>query len=65
MASERLKKSAITELITTDSVPQKEAIGYKKTVLSVAELLGEAIKRTHKGESVTSLFELNGGSKKG
>jgi ribose-phosphate pyrophosphokinase len=65
MANERLKKSSITELITTDSVPQKEAVGYKKTVLSVAELLGEAIKRTHKGESVTSLFEVNGSFSKG
>jgi len=63
LAATRLAKSKLTELVTTDSVPQKEAAGYKKTVLSVAELLGEAIKRTHKGESVTSLFEVNGKQK--
>lgn len=60
LALERLRKSAITELVTTDSTPQKDAAGVRRTVLSVAELLGEAIKRTHKGESVTSLFEVNG-----
>jgi ribose-phosphate pyrophosphokinase len=63
MAGTRLAKSKITELVTTDSVPQGEAQGYRKTVLSVAELLGEAIKRTHKDESVTSLFEVNGSRK--
>lgn len=56
---ERLKKSAVTEVVTTDSVPQRPDTGYRITVLSVADLLGEAIKRTHKGESVTSLFEIN------
>jgi ribose-phosphate pyrophosphokinase len=64
LAHERLKKSNLTELVTTDSVPQGNVKGCRMTVLSVAELLGEAIKRTHKGESVTSLFELNGGKKR-
>ncbi|MSR64822.1 MAG: ribose-phosphate pyrophosphokinase [Verrucomicrobiae bacterium] len=64
MALDRLKKSSLTELVTTDSVPQRTVAGFKCTVLSIAELLGEAMKRAHKNESVTSLFELNGGSKK-
>ena len=34
--------------------------GFKLTVLSVAGLLGEAIKRINGGESVSSLFEING-----
>lgn len=58
LAVERLKNSAIKELITTDSTPvHSGAVGCVK-VLSVAELLGEGIKRIHDDESVTSLFEL-------
>ncbi len=55
---ERLKNSPIIELFSTDSVPQ--AHGNKVTVLSVAPLLGEAIKRIHSDESVTSLFDIRG-----
>ncbi|MCF7668161.1 MAG: ribose-phosphate pyrophosphokinase [Verrucomicrobia bacterium] len=53
---ERLRKSDIDELITTDSVPRLAIDGVKVTTLSVAELLGEAIKRIHNNSSVTSLF---------
>lgn len=59
LAIERLKNSDIDELITTNSTPQKEIKGFKLTVLCVAELLGEAIKRIHAGESVSSLFLVN------
>jgi ribose-phosphate pyrophosphokinase len=55
---ERLKNSAIEELITTNSVPQRDGAGFKMTVLSVAELLGEAILRVHNDQSVTSLFRI-------
>lgn len=55
---ERLKNSPIEELITTDSIPQREASGFKITVLSVAELLAEAILRVHNNQSVTSLFRI-------
>ena len=58
---ERLKKSAIDELITTDTVLRPAISGVKITTLSVAGLLGEAIKRIHSNSSVTSLFEFNGG----
>lgn len=54
----RLKESPIEELITTDSVPQRTFDGYPVTVLSVAELLGEAILRVHNNQSVTSLFRV-------
>jgi len=53
-----LKKSDITELITTNSVPAKDWRGYPVTVLSVAELLGEAMLRVHNNQSVTSLFRI-------
>ena len=55
---ERLKNSDIEELVVTDSVPLIGAEGYPVTVLSVAELLGEAIMRIHDDRSVTSLFRL-------
>ncbi|MDE1171248.1 MAG: ribose-phosphate pyrophosphokinase [Verrucomicrobium sp.] len=57
---ERLKASCIEELITTNSVPPCDTDGFKVTVLDVSELLGEAIRRVSEGESVSSLFELNG-----
>lgn len=58
MAIDRLKASAITELITTDSVPPKDWKGFNVRVLSIAELLGEAILRVHNNQSVTSLFRV-------
>jgi len=60
MAIERLKKSEIKELITTNSVPVRTGDGVSLTVLCIAELLGEGIKRIHSDESVSSLFEING-----
>ena len=59
LAIERLKKSEIVELITTNSVPVHTCDGVPVTVLCIAELLGEGIKRIHNDESVSSLFELN------
>ncbi len=54
---ERLKASAIKELIVTDTVPLDVDVGdYPVVVLSVADLLGEAIMRIHEGRSVTTLF---------
>ena len=56
-AIERIKKSPIEEFVITDSIPlgaDKKDPVFK--VLSVSELLGEAIKRIHDEESVSSLF---------
>ncbi len=58
---ERLRKSRIDELITTDTVLRPAIDGVRITTLSVASLLGEAIKRIHSNSSVTSLFEFKGG----
>jgi len=58
---ERLRKSAVDELITTDTVLRPAISGVKITTLPVAALLGEAIKRIHSNSSVTSLFEFKGG----
>lgn len=58
---QRLRKSRIDELITTDTVLRPKIDGVNITTLSVAGLLGEAIKRIHNNSSVTSLFEFKGG----
>ncbi len=58
---EKLRNSAIDELIATDTVARPADDGIQLTVLSVAKLLGEAIKRIHGNLSVTSLFETTRG----
>lgn len=58
LAVERVRSSEIKELITTDSVPVRHDMADRVRVLSVAELLGEGIRRIHEGESVSSLFRL-------
>jgi len=58
---QRLRNSVIDELITTDTVQRPPIDGVKITTLSVAGLLGEAIKRIHNNSSVNSLFEFKGG----
>ncbi|MCP4601835.1 MAG: ribose-phosphate pyrophosphokinase [Proteobacteria bacterium] len=55
----RLSESCIEELIVTDTIPisdEKKTKG-RVTVVSCAELLGEAIKRIHTGDSVSGLFK--------
>jgi ribose-phosphate pyrophosphokinase len=61
MGVARLRKSPIDELVTTDTVLRPPIRGVKIVTLSVAGLLGEAIKRIHSNSSVTSLFEFRGG----
>ncbi|HWS16149.1 MAG TPA: ribose-phosphate pyrophosphokinase, partial [Candidatus Methylomirabilis sp.] len=56
-AIERLEKSEIEELVVTNTIPLGPKAACKKIrVLSVAPLLGEAIKRIHFQDSVSSLF---------
>lgn len=58
-AYERLKTGFLDELITTDSAPV-DPRDLPITVLSVAEMLGEAIIRINNHQSVTSLFKIKG-----
>ena len=56
-AIERIRESSVREVVVTDSVPLAPSKRIPKlTVLSVAPLIGEAIKRIHRGESVGALF---------
>lgn len=57
-AIERINDSDIQEVVIADTIPleEKAAACQKIKVLSVAELLAEAIRRIHEDESVSSLF---------
>ena len=58
-AIERLRDAPIDEIVVTDTIPLPESTIQtlkKLKVLSVAELMGEAIHRIHNDESVSSLF---------
>ncbi len=57
-AIDRITRSEMKSLVVTDTIPLKEnalACG-KIIVISIAELVGEAIIRSYRGDSVTSLF---------
>ncbi len=54
----RLRKAPIDEVVVTDTIPLNEEakkLGLIK-VLSVADMLGEAIRRIHRNESVSEMF---------
>jgi ribose-phosphate pyrophosphokinase len=58
-AVERLAAAPINSLIVTDTIPLSQRAKTELTgieVLTVSELLGEAIRRIHRNESVSSLF---------
>ena len=57
-AVERIASSQLKEVVVTNTVPVKDGtLNDKVTVLSIAPLLGEAIKRIHTGQSVGAMFE--------
>jgi len=55
---ERLKGSSLTRLVVTDTLPLRDEARKlpNVVVLSVAHLIGEAIRRIHNEESISSLF---------
>jgi ribose-phosphate pyrophosphokinase len=57
-AVKRIAESVLEEVVVTDTIPMSPAAAEcgKFTQLSVARLLGEAIKRIHNSDSVSSLF---------
>ena len=56
-AIDRIRESAILEVVVTDTIPLPAAKRLAKIrQLSVAPLIGEAIRRIHQGESVGALF---------
>jgi len=57
-AIERIQASPLQELIVLDTIPPRPDVraASKIRILSVARLLGEAVKRIHHGDSISSLF---------
>ncbi|MFH1176206.1 MAG: ribose-phosphate pyrophosphokinase [Acidobacteriota bacterium] len=57
-AVQRVSASVLTQVVVTDTIPLSERVREcpKIRQLSVAELLGEAIRRIHEAKSVSSLF---------
>lgn len=57
-AMRRINESCLKSLIVTDTIPLNEeaARSDKIRVLTIADLVGEAILRSHRGDSITSLF---------
>ena len=63
LAIERIGEAPLSKLVVTDTIPcnsRCKPIESKLSVLSVADLLGEAIHRIHHNQSVSSLFSHNG-----
>ena len=59
LAVEKLSAAPIKEIVVTDTIPLSEkakGLNDKIKVLSISELLGDAIMRIHRHESVSSLF---------
>ncbi len=59
-AVERLKKSGLTKIVVTDTLPLRNSLPAIE-VESVAELFAEAILRTFKDKSISSLFDVDKG----
>lgn len=58
-APQRIAASPVKEVVVTNTipVPPEKRAGGKVTVLSIAEMLGEAIRRIHTGVSIGAMFE--------
>ena len=58
-AYERIGESALTEVICTDTIPLSPSMSKcpKVKCLSIAPLLAESVRRIHRHESVSSLFD--------
>jgi ribose-phosphate pyrophosphokinase len=57
-AVERIRNAELAQMVVTNSIPLEDARARagRVTVLSVASLLSEAIRRIHTNSSVSSLF---------
>jgi ribose-phosphate pyrophosphokinase len=58
-AIDRLNESVLKKVWVTNTIPQDERVANcdRLEVLSVGDLIGEAIKRIHHGDSISSLFD--------
>ena len=67
MAMERLKESAFTKIVVTDTIEdggRLDPIQDRLVKLSVAPLMGEALHRIHHDMSISALFQRSTGTKR-
>lgn len=67
LAPQRIADAPFTNVVVTDTIPPGDrlaALGDKLVVLSVAQLLGEAIHRIHHDQSVSAMFRTGVGTKR-
>ncbi len=67
LALERLQSEVIDQVVVSDTIPigkRLDSINHKLTVLSVADLLGDAIHRIHHDLSISALFRDSIGTKR-
>lgn len=57
-ALQRVEESKLEKLVVTNTIPQRENMARcaKIEVIDIAAVLGEVIRRSHYGESVSKLF---------
>ncbi|EUC53714.1 ribose-phosphate pyrophosphokinase [Rhizoctonia solani AG-3 Rhs1AP] len=57
-ALENIEQSALEKVVVTNTIPQKANLARckKLEVINIANVLGEVIRRSHYGESVSKLF---------
>lgn len=66
-AMQKLADSPISKVVVTDTIPEAgrcEQIKDKLVILSVGEILGQAITRIHNDESISALFQRTAGAKR-
>lgn len=66
-AMQKLADSPISKVVVTDTIPEHgrcEQIKDKLVILSIGEILGQAITRIHNDESISALFERTAGAKR-
>ena len=55
-STDKLQNAKVKEVVVTDTIPMEGKDMSNLRVLSIANLLGETIRRIHHSESVSSLF---------
>jgi ribose-phosphate pyrophosphokinase len=58
-ALERIQESDIDKLYVTDSIPLRDYVHNKIVVRTASEMLAQAIIRSNRNESISSLFEID------
>jgi len=66
-AMQKLADSPISKVVVTDTIPENgrcDQIKDKLVILSIGEIIGQAITRIHNDESISALFQRTAGAKR-